>query len=88
MRRREAGRGAVPAGLATQAERPGGVGAPPGPITRPCQELADDRKVLLPLTGRVDDAPSLNAFDAYAVRSASGLANATLIALCSPSPAL
>jgi len=45
MRRREAGRGAVPAGLATQAEHPGGAGAPPVPITRPCQELADDRKV-------------------------------------------
>ncbi len=35
----------MPAGLATQAEHPGGAGAPPVPITRPCQELADDRKV-------------------------------------------
>jgi hypothetical protein len=43
MRRREAGRGVAPAGRHAKPA-PGGVGAPPAPITRPCQELADDRK--------------------------------------------
>ena len=51
MRRREAGRDAAPAGLATQAEHSGGIGAPPGSITRPCQELADDLGVALPAFG-------------------------------------
>jgi len=41
----------VPAGLATQAKHSGGVGAPPVPITRPCQELADDLGVALPAFG-------------------------------------
>ena len=27
----------------SQSSHPGGAGAPPGPITRSCQELADDR---------------------------------------------
>ena len=43
MRRREAGRGAAPAGLVAQIGHSGGAGAPPGLITKPCQELADDR---------------------------------------------
>jgi hypothetical protein len=34
-----------PAGLASQARHSGGAGAPPGSTMRPCQELADDRKV-------------------------------------------
>ena len=36
-----AGRGAVPAGSATQAEHSGGIGAPPGTNTSPRQELAE-----------------------------------------------
>ena len=40
MRRREAGRGAVPAGLVA-TRHSGGGGAPPGSTRRPCQELAD-----------------------------------------------
>src|SRR4029079_14790627 len=40
MRRREAGRGAAPAGLvATRHSR--GIGAPSGATRSPCQELAD-----------------------------------------------
>ena len=31
--------------VSSQARHSGGVGAPPGPKMRPCQELADDRKV-------------------------------------------
>jgi hypothetical protein len=38
-----AGRGAAPAGLVRWTSHPGGAGAPPVPIMRPCQELADDR---------------------------------------------
>ena len=45
MRRREAGRGAVPAGGLSQGSRSGGVGAPPGSTMRPRQELADDPRV-------------------------------------------
>ena len=45
MRRHDVGRGAAPAGRSTQGLHPGGTGAPPGPITRSCQELTDDRKV-------------------------------------------
>jgi len=41
MRPREAGRGAAPAGSATQAKHSGGTGAPPGTTMSPCQELAD-----------------------------------------------
>jgi hypothetical protein len=41
MRRREAGRGAVPAGSISLIEHSGGAGAPPGSITSPCQELAE-----------------------------------------------
>jgi hypothetical protein len=37
-----AGRGAAPAGLATQAGHSGGAGASPGTTTGPCQELTDD----------------------------------------------
>jgi hypothetical protein len=40
MRRREAGRGAAPAGLVA-TRHSGGIGAPPGTTTSPCQELAD-----------------------------------------------
>jgi hypothetical protein len=39
-----AGRGAAPAGRFTQSLHPGGIGAPPGTIRSPCQELADDRR--------------------------------------------
>jgi hypothetical protein len=52
MRRREAGRGAVPAGLGSLPSNSGGAGAPPGSITRPRQELADDRKVHTKRAGR------------------------------------
>ena len=46
MRRREAGRGAVPLrAWLTPVKHSGRRWAPPGSITRPCQELADDRKV-------------------------------------------
>jgi hypothetical protein len=42
---RECGRrDAAPAGLVRLTSHPGGVGAPPVPIMRPCQELADGRK--------------------------------------------
>jgi hypothetical protein len=37
-----AGRGAAPAGLATQVRHPGGIGVPPGTTRSPRQELADD----------------------------------------------
>ena len=40
MRRREAGRGAAPAGLVA-TRHPGGSGAPSGTTRSPCQELAD-----------------------------------------------
>jgi hypothetical protein len=40
MRRREAGRGAAPAGFVA-TKHSGGIGAPPGTNTSPCQELAD-----------------------------------------------
>ena len=40
MRRREAGRGAAPAGLVA-TRHTGGIGAPPGTTRSPCQELAD-----------------------------------------------
>ena len=40
MRRREAGRGAAPAGLVA-TRHSGGIGAPPGTTRSPCQELAD-----------------------------------------------
>ena len=43
MRRREAGRGAAPAGLVA-TRHSGGIGAPPGTTRSPCQELADSRK--------------------------------------------
>ena len=33
--------GAAPAGVLTHSTHPGGVGAPPGDTTIPCQELAD-----------------------------------------------
>jgi hypothetical protein len=36
-----AGRGAAPAGSATQAGHSGGIGAPPGATTSPRQELAE-----------------------------------------------
>ena len=39
-RRREAGRGAAPAGLVA-TRHPGGIGAPSGATRSPCQELAD-----------------------------------------------
>src|SRR3990172_7124718 len=42
MRRREAGRGAAPAGLVA-TRHSGGVGAPPGTTKSPCQELADSQ---------------------------------------------
>jgi hypothetical protein len=42
MRRREAGRGAAPAGSCTQHGHSGGIGAPPATTTSPRQELADD----------------------------------------------
>ena len=45
MRRREAGRGAVPRGSGSSTRHSGGAGAPPGLTMKPCQELADDRKV-------------------------------------------
>jgi hypothetical protein len=54
MRRREAGRGAVPAGLATQAKHSGGIGAPPGTTRSPRQELADDLIVALPASGLLE----------------------------------
>jgi len=40
MRRREAGRGAAPAGLAQRGTR-AASGLPPGTTRSPCQELAD-----------------------------------------------
>src|SRR6185312_14139623 len=40
MRRREAGRGAAPAGLLARRHS-GGIGAPSGATRSPCQELAD-----------------------------------------------
>src|SRR4029079_7387710 len=40
MRRREAGRGAAPAGLVA-TRHAGGIGAPSGATRSPCQELAD-----------------------------------------------
>ena len=40
MRRREAGRGAAPAGRIA-IRHSGGIGAPPGTTTSPCQELAE-----------------------------------------------
>ena len=43
MRRREAGRGAAPAGLVA-TRHSGGIGAPSGTTTSPCQELADARR--------------------------------------------
>ena len=45
MRRREAGRGAVPLRDSFARVTRGGVGLPPGLTKKPCQELADDRKV-------------------------------------------
>src|SRR3990170_1786807 len=41
-------------GACSQASHPGGVGAPPVPITRPCQELADDLGVALPASGLLE----------------------------------
>jgi len=43
-----------PAGLASLASHSGGDGAPPGPIMRPCQELADDLFVALPAFGLLE----------------------------------
>ena len=40
MRRREAGRGAAPAGQLA-SRHSGGIGAPPGTTMSPCQELAE-----------------------------------------------
>jgi hypothetical protein len=51
MRRREAGRGAVPLRASFATKRSGRRRAPPGSITRPCQELADDLGVALPAFG-------------------------------------
>jgi hypothetical protein len=51
MRRREAGRGAAPAGLVSLTSHSGGAGAPPGTTKSPCQELADDLGVALPASG-------------------------------------
>ena len=45
MRRREAGRGAAPAGFVA-TKHSGGIGAPPGTARNPCQELADARRQL------------------------------------------
>jgi hypothetical protein len=36
-----AGRGAAPAGRFTQSLHSGGIGAPPGATTSPCQELTE-----------------------------------------------
>ena len=35
----------LPAGWSSHDQHSGGSGAPPGLTTKPCQELADDRKV-------------------------------------------
>ena len=54
-----------PAGLASPASHSGGDGAPPGPIMRPCQELADDLFVALPascLLERDKTAPGASRF--------------------------
>jgi len=51
MRRREAGRGAVPLRASFATKRSERRQAPPGSITRPCQELADDLGVALPAFG-------------------------------------
>jgi hypothetical protein len=51
----------------SQSSHPGGAGAPPGPITRSCQELADDLGVALLAFGlleRFDDAlPASGLFE-------------------------
>src|SRR3990170_8120434 len=54
MRRREAGRGAVPLRDSFATKRSGRRRAPPGSITRPCQELADDLGVALPAFGLLE----------------------------------
>jgi len=46
-----------PAGLASPASHSGGDGAPPGPIMRPCQELADDHLACLNACPSVDFGP-------------------------------
>ena len=54
-----------PAGLASLASHSGGDGAPPGPITRPCQELADDLSIALPPFGLLErngGAPGASRF--------------------------
>jgi hypothetical protein len=43
-----------PAGGFTLKSHPGGDGVPPGPTTRPCQELADDLFVALPAAGLLE----------------------------------
>jgi hypothetical protein len=50
----KAGRGAAPAGSVTQTRHSGGIGAPPGATTSPCQELADDLGFALPAFGLVE----------------------------------
>jgi hypothetical protein len=50
MRRREAGRGAAPAGFVA-TKHSGGSGAPPGATRSPRQELADVLIVALPASG-------------------------------------
>ena len=54
MRRREAGRGAVPLRASFATKRSGRRRASPGSITRPCQELADDLGVALPAFGLLE----------------------------------
>ena len=56
MRRREAGRGAVSLRGLAYASRVtrGGCRAPPGSITRPCQELADDLGLALSAFGLLE----------------------------------
>ena len=63
MRRREAGRGAAPAGLVA-TRHSGGIGAPSGTTRSPCQELAEgsadafaraDRTKAGPVAGDVRD---------------------------------
>ena len=53
MRRREAGRGAAPAGFVA-TKHSGGIGAPPGTTKSPCQELADDLGLALPAFGLLE----------------------------------
>ena len=75
MRRREAGRGAAPAGWIA-IRHSGGIGAPPGLTTRPCQELADDREACVKRCRTPVSTPSAERFVPTDRRSGGGVLTA------------